>query len=98
MRWSKLFVPTLKEDPSSAESTSHRLLLRAGFIRPLGAGIYSLLPLAQKVRNKVIALIRKEIDGIGGQEFALPALHPQEIWESSGRLAAMGEIMFRPQR
>lgn len=95
MRWSKLFVPTLKEDPSSAESTSHRLLLRAGFIRPLGAGIYSLLPLAQKVRNKVIALIRKEIDGIGGQEFALPALHPQEIWESSGRLAAMGEIMFR---
>ena len=95
MRWSKLFAPTLKEDPANAESLSHRLLLRGGYIRPLGSGIYSLLPLAQRVRNKVIDLIRFHLDNIGAQEFVLPALHPQEIWEQSGRLAAMGEIMFR---
>ncbi|MBC7999251.1 MAG: proline--tRNA ligase [Leptolyngbya sp.] len=95
MRWSQLFIPTLKEDPASAETDSHRLLMRAGYIRPLGAGLYSLLPIAQKVRQKIIAIIKEELDAIGGQEFVLPALHPAEIWEESGRLATMGEIMFR---
>ena len=95
MRWSQLFIPTLKEDPSSAETTSHKLLMRAGFIRPLGAGIYSLLPIAQKVRLKVINIIREEMNAIGGQEFVLPALHPTELWEESGRISTMGDIMFR---
>ena len=95
MRWSKLFCPTLKEDPAHAESNSHRLLIRGGFIRPLGAGIYSLLPLAHKIRHRLIALIAAEMAAIDAQEFLLPALHPQEIWEASGRLTTMGEIMFR---
>ncbi len=95
MRWSQLFIPTLKEDPAAAETASHKLLMRAGYIRPLGSGIYSLLPLAQKVRLKVINIIREEMNAIGGQEFVLPALHPTELWEESGRLSTMGDIMFR---
>lgn len=95
MRWSQLFIPTLKEDPAAAETASHKLLMRAGYIRPLGSGIYSLLPLAQKVRLKVINIIREEMNAIGGQEFVLPALHPTELWEESGRLGTMGDIMFR---
>jgi len=95
MRWSQLFIPTLKEDPSSAETASHKLLMRAGYIRPLGAGIYSLLPLGQKVRLKILKIIRDEMNSIGGQEFLLPALHPTELWEESGRLSTMGDIMFR---
>lgn len=95
MRWSQLFVPTLKEDPSSAETASHKLLMRAGYIRPLGAGIYSLLPLAQRVRQRIMNIIRDEINAIGGQEFVLPAMHPTELWEESGRLGTMGDIMFK---
>ena len=95
MRWSQLFIPTLKEDPAAAETVSHKLLMRAGYIRPLGSGIYSLLPLAQKVRLKIINIIREEMNAIGGQEFVLPALHPTELWEESGRLSTMGDIMFR---
>lgn len=95
MRWSKLFIPTLKENPATAESVSHRLLLRAGYIRPLGAGIYSLLPIAHRVRKKVIGIIRKYMNEISAQEFLLPALHPAEIWQETGRLDTMGDIMFR---
>jgi prolyl-tRNA synthetase len=95
MRWSKLFVPTLREDPADAEVTSHRLLVRAGFIRQLTAGVYSLLPLGQRVRLKVMDIIREEINRIGGQEFLLPALHPAEIWKESGRWEVMGDNMFR---
>ncbi|HEY9785715.1 MAG TPA: proline--tRNA ligase, partial [Candidatus Obscuribacterales bacterium] len=95
MRWSKAFIPTLREDPAAAEVPSHRLLLRAGYIRQLGAGLYSLLPLGQRVRRKIIAIIREEMNAIGGQEFLLPALHPDEIWKESGRWATMGETMFR---
>lgn len=95
MRWSQLFIPTLKEDPAAAETASHKLLMRAGYIRPLGSGIYSLLPLAQRVRLKIINIIREEMNAIGGQEFVLPALHPTELWEESGRLSTMGDIMFR---
>ena len=95
MRWSKLFMPTLREDPADAEVTSHRLLVRAGYIRQLTAGVYSLLPLAQRVRLKVMQIIREEMNRIGGQEFFLPALHPAEIWKESGRFEVMGDNMFR---
>lgn len=95
MRWSNFFIPTLKENPADAESASHKLLLRAGMIRQLAAGIYSYLPLAQLVINKINRIIREEMQGIGGQEFFLPALNPREIWDETGRWAVMGENMFR---
>jgi prolyl-tRNA synthetase len=92
--WSKLFIPTLREAPSDAEVASHKLLLRAGYIRQLGAGIYSYLPLGQRSLNKIIAIVREEMDRIG-QEFLLPALNPREVWEESGRWTGMGDNMFR---
>ena len=95
MRWTQIFIPTLKENPSDAESASHRLLLRAGMIRQLAAGIYSYLPLAQLVINRIDRIIREEMAEIGGQEFLLPALNPREIWEETGRWQAMGDNMFR---
>ncbi|MFY9887437.1 MAG: proline--tRNA ligase [Streptosporangiaceae bacterium] len=95
MRWSQLHIPTLREDPADADAASHRLLLRAGFIRQLMAGHYSLLPLAMRVRAKVIAVIREEMNAIGGQEFLLPSMQPASVWEKSGRLSIMGEEMFR---
>jgi prolyl-tRNA synthetase len=93
-RWSKVFVPTLREAPSDAEVASHRFLLRAGYIRQLGAGIYSYLFLGQRSLNKIIAIVREEMDTIG-QEFYLPAIHPRELWEESGRWNTMGDNMFR---
>jgi prolyl-tRNA synthetase len=95
MRWSQLYTPTLREFPADADAVSHRLLVRAGFIRQLMAGHYSLLPLAVRVRAKVIEVIRQEMTRIGGQEFVLPAMHPAEIWHKSGRWDVMGEEMFR---
>lgn len=95
MRWSQYFIPTLREDPADAEVVSHKLLLRAGLIRQLGAGIYSYLPLAQRVALKVMAILREEMNRVGGQEFYLPALHPAEIWKESGRWDAIGDEMFR---
>jgi len=95
MRLSKAFVPTLKEAPSDAQVVSHKLLLRAGFIRQLAAGIYAHLPLARRSLLKIQAIIREEMEAIGAQEFFLPALHPREIWEESGRWSVMGENMFR---
>jgi prolyl-tRNA synthetase len=95
MRWSQLHIPTLREDPADADAASHRLLLRAGFVRQLMAGHYSLLPLGMRVRAKVIAVIREEMNGIGAQEFLLPTMQPAQIWERSGRLGVMGEEMFR---
>jgi prolyl-tRNA synthetase family II len=95
MRWSQLHIPTLREDPADADAASHRLLVRAGFIRQLMAGHYSLLPLGMRVRAKVMNVIREEMNAIGAQEFLLPAMHPAQIWEKSGRLAIMGDIMFR---
>lgn len=95
MRLSRAFIPTLKEVPADAQVVSHQLLLRAGFIRQLGAGIYSYLPLAQRSLQKVEAIVREEIDAIGGQEFFLPALHPAEVWKESGRWEVMGDNMFR---
>jgi prolyl-tRNA synthetase len=95
MRWSQNFIPTLREDPADAEVVSHKLLLRAGLIRQLGAGIYSYLPLAQRVALKVMQILREEMNRIGGQEFYLPALHPAEIWQESGRWDSIGDDMFR---
>ena len=93
-RWSKLFVPTLREAPADAEVASHKFLLRSGYIRQLGAGIYNYLPLGQRSLNKIMGIVREEMDTIG-QEFYLPAIHPREIWEQSGRWTGMGDNMFR---
>ncbi len=95
MRWSRLFIPTLREDPAEAEVTSHKLLLRAGYIRQLAAGVYSYLFLAQRSLNRIIRIVREEMDAIGAQEMLLPALHPAEIWQESGRWDVMGNDMFR---
>jgi prolyl-tRNA synthetase family II len=95
MRWSQLHIPTLREDPADADAASHRLLLRAGFIRQLMAGHYCLLPLGVRVRAKVIAIIREEMNRIGAQEFLMPSMQPAQLWERSGRLAVMGEEIFR---
>jgi len=93
-RWSKLFVPTLREAPSDAEVASHKFLLRAGYIRQLGAGLYNYLFLGQRSLNKIIAIVREEMDKIG-QEFYLPGILPREAWEESGRWTGMGDNMFR---
>ncbi|MCU1309267.1 MAG: prolyl-tRNA synthetase [Candidatus Angelobacter sp.] len=93
-RWSKLFIPTLREAPADAEVASHKFLVRAGYIRQLAAGIYSYLFLGQRSLEKIINIVREEMDTIG-QEFLLPAIHPRELWEASGRWSVMGDNMFR---
>ena len=93
-RWSELFIPTLREAPADAEVASHKFLVRAGYIRQLAAGIYSYLFLGNRSFNKIMAIVREEMNRIG-QEFYLPALHPRELWEASGRYALMGENLFR---
>ncbi len=93
-RWSQLFIPTLREAPADAEVASHKFLVRAGYIRQLAAGIYSYLYLGNRSFNKIMAIVREEMDKIG-QEFFLPALHPREVWEASGRWGLMGENLFR---
>ncbi|HEX3437448.1 MAG TPA: proline--tRNA ligase [Pseudacidobacterium sp.] len=95
-RWSRLFVPTLREAPADAEVASHKFLVRSGYIRQLGAGIYSYLFLGQRSINKIMGIVREEMDKIG-QEFLLPTLHPAELWEESGRWTIMGQNMFRLQ-
>src|SRR4051794_39893307 len=95
MRWSTLFIPTLRELPAEAEVISHQLLLRAGYIRQLSAGIYSYLLLAQRSLLKIQQIVREEMNAIGGQEMLLPALNPAEIWQESGRWEVMGDNMFR---
>ena len=95
MRWSQSFIPTLREAPAEAEVPSHILLLRGGYVRQLASGIYSFLPLAQRVMLKITRIVRDELDRMGAQEFALPALHPAEIWQESGRWEGMGPNMFR---
>ena len=93
-RWSKLFIPTLREAPADAEVASHKFLLRAAYIRQLGAGLYNYLFLGQRSLNKIIAIVREEMDKIG-QEFYLPGILPKELWEQSGRWTTMGDNMFR---
>jgi prolyl-tRNA synthetase len=93
-RWSQLFIPTLREAPADAEVASHKFLVRAGYIRQLAAGIYSHLFLGQRTLLRIIEIVRDEMDKIG-QEYLLPALHPREVWEASGRWTGMGDNMFR---
>ncbi len=94
MRWSRSLIPTLRDDPADAPAISHRLMLRAGLVRQLAAGIYVYLPLGQRVLEKVNAIIREEMNRIGGQEITMPVLHPAEIWQQSGRWEGIAE-MFR---
>jgi prolyl-tRNA synthetase len=93
-RWSQLFIPTLREAPADAEVPSHKLLVRAGYIRQLAAGIYSFLFLGNRATQKIMGIVRQEMDKIG-QEFYLPTLHPRDLWEESGRWTVMGDNMFR---
>ena len=93
-RWSQLFIPTLREAPADAEVASHKFLVRSGYIRQLSAGLYSYLFLGNRSFQKIMTIVREEMDKIG-QEFYLPALHPREVWEASGRWALMGENLFR---
>ena len=95
MRWTKSFLPTLRDNPAGAEAISHILLLRAGYVRQLTAGVYSYLPLAYRSLLKIMKIVREEMNRIGGQEFLLPALNPAEIWKESGRWEVMGDNMFR---
>ncbi len=95
MRYSKVLIPTLRETPSEAESISHRLMLRAGFIRQLASGLYIYLPLAWRVLNRINTIIRQEMDAIGAQEVSMPVLHPADVWKQTGRWTEIGEEMFR---
>jgi len=92
MRLRKSLVPTLREEPAEAEALSHKLMLRAGLVRQLAAGIYVYLPLGQRVLDKVSAIIREEMNAIGGQEITMPVLHPAEIWKQSGRWDGIAEM------
>jgi prolyl-tRNA synthetase len=94
MRWSQLFIPTLREVPAEAEAPGHQLLLRAGYIRQVAAGVYAYLYLAQRSFLKISQIIREEMNRIGGQEFYLPALNPAELWRESGRYDAV-DVMFK---
>src|SRR3569833_4572533 len=93
-RWSRLFIPTLREAPADAEVASHKFLVRSGYIRQLGAGLYNYLFLGQRSLNKIMGIVREEMDKIG-QEFYLPGILPREPWEESGRWTGMGDNMFR---
>jgi len=95
MRLTRLFFTSLRDDPAEAEMASHRLLVRAGYVRQLGAGIYSLLPLGFAVQRRIEQVIREEIDAIGGQEMEMPVVHPAELWKQSGRYAKIGPEMVR---
>ncbi|HEY6010462.1 MAG TPA: proline--tRNA ligase, partial [Nitrospirota bacterium] len=95
MRYSRLFIPTLKEAPSDAEAISHKLMVRAGFVRQLAAGLYIYLPLGIRVMEKINRIIREEMNAIGGQEVTMPVLNPAEVWQQTGRWDAIGDEMFR---
>ena len=92
MRLSKSLVPTLREDPADAEAISHKLMLRAGLVRQLAAGIYVWLPLGQRVLDRINAIIREEMNAIGGQEITMPVIHPADIWKQSGRWEGIPEM------
>jgi len=95
MRYSRMFIPTLKEAPADAEAVSHKLMVRAGFVRQLAAGLYIYLPLGQRVMDKIDRIIREEMNAIGGQEVTMPVLHPAEVWQQTGRWDSIGDEMFR---
>ena len=95
MRLSQLFFTSLRDDPADAEMASHRLLVRAGYLRQLGSGIYSLLPLGFRVKQRIEQIIREEMDAIGGQEMEMPVVHPADLWRESGRYAKIGPELVR---
>ncbi len=95
MRYSRMFIPTVKEAPSEAEAVSHKLMVRAGFVRQLAAGLYSYLPLGIRVLEKINRIIREEMNAIGAQEVSMPILNPAEVWQQTGRWNAIGDEMFR---
>lgn len=95
MRVSRLLLPTVKEDPTGAEAVSHRLMVRAGLVRQLAAGLYVFLPAGWRVMRKIERIIREEMDAIGCQEMLMPVMQPAEIWQESGRWDAIGDEMFR---
>jgi prolyl-tRNA synthetase len=95
MRWSQVFIPTLRQIPAEAESPSHQLLLRSGYVRQVAAGVYAYLYLAQRSFLKITKIIREEMNRIGAQEFLLPALNPAELWRESGRYDLFGDTMFK---
>src|SRR5258706_14327472 len=95
MRMSKLFGQTLRSAPAEAEVVSHQLLLRAGYVRPLASGIFSYLPLAYRSLKKIEAIVRDEMDAIGGQEISMPVVHPAELWKETGRWYGIGSEMGR---
>jgi prolyl-tRNA synthetase len=97
MRATALFMPTVKEDPADAEATSHKLMVRGGFVRQFASGIYVFLPLGWRVMSRVCRIIREEMDAIGAVELSMPTLHPAEVWQASGRYGAIGQEMFRLQ-
>jgi prolyl-tRNA synthetase len=95
MRWTKTFIPTLREAPSDAESPSHRLMIRAGLVRQLAAGSYSYLPLGYRVLRKAEEIVRQEMDRAGAIELFLPALHPPELWQETGRFELFGDTLMK---
>ncbi len=95
MLFSKMLAPTLRETPSEAEAISHKLMLRAGYVRQLASGLYVFLPLAWKVLNRINAILREEMETIGAQEMSMPVLHPAEVWQQTGRWDVIGDEMFR---
>jgi len=95
MRWTQTFIPTLKESPADAEIASHKLLLRAGLIRKLGAGVYTFLPLGLRALRKVEQIVREEMDRAGAMEVLMPAIQPKEIWEQSGRYETASGVLFK---
>ena len=95
MKFSQYFIPTLKEVPSDATLPSHVLMIRSGMIRQLTAGVYSYLPFGVRVFSKIEKIVREEMNNIGGNEFYLPALSPNELWAQTGRLEDYGDDMFR---
>ncbi|MEI7926599.1 MAG: proline--tRNA ligase, partial [Chloroflexota bacterium] len=95
MRMSRMFGHTLREAPTEADTPSHALLLRGGYIDQLMAGVYSFMPLGHRVKRKIEQVIREEMDGAGAQEVTLPAIQPAELWDQTGRRAAMGDVLFQ---
>lgn len=95
MRFSKMFIPTLRETPSEAEAISHKLMLRAGYVRQLASGLYISLPLGWRVLNRINSILKEEMNAIGAQEVSMPVLHPAEVWQQTGRWDVIGDEMFR---
>ncbi|MBI4338390.1 MAG: proline--tRNA ligase, partial [Chloroflexi bacterium] len=95
MRVTKLFGKTLRQAPAEAETASHRLMLRAGMMQQIAAGVYAYMPLAWRSLRKISDIVRQEMDAAGGQEVLMPALQPLELWEQSDRAAAYGPVLFR---